>query len=242
MMKHRIALCMMAAAAVVFPLTLCAQTAQQEKQQDEQLFFDEFEFLTGWEEGNGTWSVEDGMLKQLDTTDRITHISRMVRQKGTVFYEFDVYYLDGLEDRDGGFGIHILIDEPTGLRSWGQNRSLLLWITYDPIIYGTDHFYLQVYESESAVNMDFLNMTGDEYPVPLSLFSPEDFITSSDPVHIRLEVNTVLGTGILYNPFETGTFYPIDLGAPLWEGKYISLRTNSMAVGFDNVRVVEKKQ
>ena len=205
---------------------------------DRILFADSFEYLGEWEPLSGKWVATDGELRQEDVSERIAGISRIVRQEGILVYEFDVRYLSGLEDLYAGFGIHILVDKPTGLRSWGQNQSYLFWLTYDVQAYQTENVFAQVYKSRGPTLMEYYNMRGDEYPIPAEILSvtalPE---TSKSTVHVKLMIDTTTGNGRLYNPIRPDSYYDINLGSAPGAGMYIALRTNSVALAFDNVSV-----
>ena len=217
-------------------LFLCSAAAFSQ----DTLFIDTFEYMGEWRTESGDWIVADGELLQRDEGEKIASISRIVRQRGTLVYEFDVRYLGGLDDKYGGFGLHILMDAPTGMRSWGQNRSYLLWLTYDVEAYETEHIYAQVYRSMNPIKMDFLNMDGDELPIPLGILSGRSIRThmnEQSSLHLKIVIDTATGKGRLYHPIQRQFYYDIDLGASLDPGMYIALRTNSVSLVFDNVTV-----
>lgn len=204
------------------------------------LISDTFDFQGEWVVNSGEWSVSNGKLLQLDEKETIATISRIVRQRGVLLYSFDVQYLAGLEDGYGGFGIHISVDKPTGLRSWGQNDSFLLWITFDEEAYGDRDFYAQAYKSTSTIYMNFHGMEGDEYRLAESNLSIDRFLSTAetgDPLQILLSLDTNTGKGRIQSPVDQRTYYKIDLKTPVGEGMYIALRTNSIALAFDNVSV-----
>lgn len=197
------------------------------------IFHDSFDYMGEWRADSGDWIVENGMLQQKDDEEPISTISRIAGQKGIMIYEFDVSYLKGLEDKKAGFGIHIVVDEPTGRRSWGQNKSLLLWLTYDVEAYGAEGVYAQIYRSSSPTKMNLQGMEGPEFPLPPS-FLPERLEGS---LHVKFLIDTESGIGRLYNPLRSGYYVELDVGGPLGSGSYISLRTNSLALAFDNITV-----
>jgi hypothetical protein len=223
------------AMAAIFCLTLCAGATA-----DRTLISDTFDFQGEWLASSGTWETTDGELYQLDAAERIATVTRIVRQSGELLYEFDLRYLKGFDDGYGGFGIHILIDAPTGLRSWGQNASYLLWITHDMDEYKTPDLHAHVYRSTGITRMDYHRMEGDEYRIPpaiLSVAAMEQRAHSGEPIRVRFLVDTVAGTGMLYHPDRNGVYYDLDFGTSLGGGSYIALRTNSLSVAFDNVTV-----
>jgi hypothetical protein len=206
------------------------------------LFRDTFDILGEWTVIHGSWIVKDGALIQADASDMITHIARIVKQEGLMEYEFECSYVRGLEDNYGGFGIHICMNKPTHSRSWGMNKSLLLWITYDPRAYNrTDCFFLQAYRSTSPISMNFLHGDpGDAYPLPPGILSPGDFITAGkngESICFTIQMDCETGKGRLYHPRKPDSFYPFDLNTTIEPGMYISLRTNSISIKVDNVQV-----
>jgi hypothetical protein len=208
----------------------------------QELFRDEFRIAGEWRNAHGKWSVTDGALVQEDGKDRITHIARIVKQDGVMEYEFECLYLGGLEDGYGVFGIHILVDKPSGRRSWGINRSYLLWITFDPRAYiRSDCFFLQVYESTGNTRMRLLHgWKGDAFPLDPGILSPTRFeqtASSGTPITFRVRIDTRNGTGRFYNPIEPGTYFPFDLETALHDGMYIAFRTNSISIAILSVAV-----
>ena len=201
------------------------------------LFTDDFSFMGEWVPSSGTWTIRDGKLVQSDAREKIAHISRIVKQRSVVSFSFDLSYLSGLEDLYGGFGLHLSVDRPTGLRSWGQNRSVLLWISCDGAAYGTDDFYLQVYRSFSPSRMEFAGMTGGEYPLPADFLSPRALkAASADGASLRISctIDGETGEGRLYSSLKPGWFVPFRIDPLPQDGRYISLRTNSLSVAVDN--------
>ena len=203
---------------------------------------DTFPILGEWTIDHGDWIIVDDALVMDNPRDVITHITRIVKQEGVMEYEFACSYIRGLEDKYGGFGIHICIDRPTSSRSWGMNRSFLLWITYDPEAYRReDCFFLQVYKSKSPIKMNFLHEEkGDKYPLDPAVLSPADFMVTKEtrvPVKFRVQIDTVTGKGKFYHPREEGVFFAFDLETAIEPGMYIGLRTNSVSIRVAYVRV-----
>jgi len=219
---------------VVFFIFLCFSATAERA-----LISDTFDFVGEWVWNSGDWTLRGGGLAQIDGEETIATASRIVRQRGVVLYEFDLWYLSGLSDGYGGLGLHILIDEPTGVRSWGQNDSYLLWIAYDIEAYGTDHLYAQMYKSSGPVSMTYHNMEGSDFPLDKAIFAAGDLAetTRENPLRVRLLIDTDSGNGRLYRPGGNGSYFTVDFGSSLGEGMYIGLRTNSLSVVFDNVTV-----
>ena len=223
------------ALAVFLSLTLCGVVTAERI-----LISDTLDFQGEWSANSGTWETRGGQLYQLDKEERIATATRIVRQRGVLLYEFDLRYLGGFDDGYGGFGIHILMDQPTGLRSWGQNASLLLWVTHDVAEYGTEDLHAQVYKSTGITRMDYHGMAGDEYRLPpavLSVDRLEQMARRGESIRVKFLLDTEVGTGRLYHPGKDSVYYDLDLGGNLGEGMYVALRTNSVSVAFDNVTV-----
>jgi hypothetical protein len=203
---------------------------------------DTFPILGEWTIVYGNWVVRENTLVMDNPKQTITHISRIVKQEGVMEYEFTCSYIRGLEDKYGGFGIHICINKPTSSRSWGMNRSYLFWITYDPAAYTRDDcFFLQVYKSRSPISMNFLhNEPGDTYPLDPGILSPAAFMATGEtgaPLTFRFQVDTATGKGEFYHPSQEGIYFPFDVKTAIEPGMYISLRTNSMSIKVIAVRV-----
>ena len=192
-------------------------------------------------EASGKWHVEDGSLVQEDTEEAMAIWSYPVKQKGIMLYQFDLKYIDGGEDDFAGFGLHIGVDKPAKKRSWGNGKSVLLWLTYDPDQYGSPGFFAQIYTSNAnskmGLNPEIHNSRnplkdGDEYPIP-ELYLKEEYIESTIPVKMIIDLNT--GIGKLYDPLDSSYYYSFYIGQENIEGDYVSLRTNSLSVAIDNV-------
>ena len=201
---------------------------------------DDFTTLDNWQVCNGQWQVDaNGKLVQTNSTDTMTHILIPVEQSGIIMYSFDIGYLGGLEDNYGGFGIHILANNPTTVRSWGNGNSFLLWLTYDVPNYNANKIYAQMYKSKDITTMNMLH-NGTNYPFGLLTISPEDikkYAGSTIPITIVIDTNT--GQGKVYDPLNTDKYYSFNIGGPVAKGTYFSFRTNSLSVIIDNFKVVQ---
>jgi hypothetical protein len=115
--------------------------------------------MGGWTGSNGTWAARDGRLVQSDVNGAMTKAVIKVPQSGVMRYEFDVKYVTGAEqDGQGAFGIHVFADSVLPGKSWGNGKSILFWVTFDPKAYGIDPlggtaFYGQVYKSANEITM-----------------------------------------------------------------------------------------
>jgi hypothetical protein len=200
--------------------------------------------LGSWKPISGSWRVMNGRLQQLDTKEHMAMIVAPVYQSGKMLYEFDVEYIGGGEDDYAGFGIHICVSGPSSRRSWGNGQSLLGWVTWDPKAYGSPGAFIQVYESMSNSKMGLYTGVfpgsdplkyGDLIPVNREYLDTKYL---SYRVPVKLMIDTRTGNGRFYDPFDPDRYYyPFSLGAPIRAGGFFVLRTNSVALSFDNVRV-----
>jgi hypothetical protein len=193
--------------------------------------------IKDWQAAYGDWKMVGNRLAQLDTKAGMAMVHARLPQSGVMQYEFDVEYIDGLQDRYGGFGVHLFVDQPHPRKAWGDGKSHLLWVTYDPKAYGGWGIYGQAYRSNSKIEMDLLHRP-DAYALPASYASR---ITADTLTKFRLPVKIVVdaGTGLIkvYDPTRPNYLYKFTLGGPLGKGTYASLRTNSLAASFGNVKV-----
>ena len=200
--------------------------------------------LGNWKPTSGSWKVMDGRLSQVDTRENMAMITVPVQQAGKVLYEFDVEYIGGGGDDYAGFGIHICVNGPSSMRSWGNGKSLLGWVTWDPKAYGSPGAFVQVYESKGNANMGLYTKVfpgadpikyGDLLPVNDEYLDTK-YLDYRVPVKIMIDTRT--GRGKFYDPFAPDEYYyPFSLGGPIRAGGYFALRTNSVALSFDNVRI-----
>lgn len=187
----------------------------------------------------GEWKMVDGRLAQLDTKAGMAMFHAPLPQAGVMQYEFDVKYVDGLQDGYGGFGVQLFVDKPSARKAWGAGKSWLLWVTYDPKAYGGTGIFGQAYQSRSNVDMRLLHK-GDAYQLPASYaakIGAGALQTARLPVKIVIDSNT--GTVKVYDPTRANYYYRFSLGGPLGKGAYASLRTNSLAASFGNVKVTK---
>ena len=181
----------------------------------------------------GSWSTQGGRLHQKDTDNRLAKINFPAPQQGTMEYRFDVRYEGGGEDRMGGFGIHVFVDEAYPNRSWGNGNSYLLWVNYDPeATYGKQGFVAQVYKSSNFFTMPILK----DYQLKLdtSMVSREALRKT---IPMRIQVNGNTGLVKVYDPRREHYYYKFRLPEPPRSGSHIALRTNSLAASFDNLQV-----
>ena len=202
--------------------------------------------LGNWKPISGSWRVMNGKLSQVDTRENMAMIVVPAYQSGKVLYEFDVEYIDGGQDDYAGFGFHICINNPSSMRSWGNGKSMLAWVTWDPKAYGSPGGFIQIYESKGNTNMGLYTglypgsdplKYGDLIAIPRSYLDIK-YINYRVPVKIMIDTRT--GEGRFYDPFAPDQYYySFDLGAPIMSGGYFAIRTNSVALSFDNVTITK---
>ncbi|MFP4483371.1 MAG: hypothetical protein ACOCYG_03345 [Spirochaetota bacterium] len=176
----------------------------------------------------------------------------------------------GYESRDdlenlrlhGGFGVHVgVTDPPLGRATWGNGESYLLWLNLDtradtrrnsPEHYG---FRAQVYEStdnstmalwetsfaeryfgDSRMSIDLVEAL-ENYGVEVTLQDGQQYLVRDIPVSIRVDTET--GRIGVKDPTAPIRFY-FDVDPDILEGDYISLRTNSLGVEFDDFVVTRR--
>jgi len=204
------------------------------------LLSDSFGSLAKWSQASGTWKISSGRLVQTDVDETIAVATVPVRQSGEVMYEFDVRYVGGGEDDYAGFGLHIAVNNPSKGRSWGNGRSLLAWVTWDPDTYGWPGGFIQVYKSTAPLDMTLypsgdIIKDGDRFPVNEEYLKYE-YLDYTVPVKLSIDLDT--GEGKFYDPFAPDKYYfPFDLGAAIPAGSYFSFRMNSVALSIDNLKV-----
>jgi hypothetical protein len=221
----------------------------------EVLVNDDFNTMGNWKpapEGYGNWVIQDGRLAQLDVNPGMAKINLYVPQSGIMQYEFDVQYIDHGDDNFGAFGLHVFIKDPSQTVSWGSGKSYLLWLTVDPDIYEDTGVRTQIYKSTNNITMDHIKTCsiypeGEGFPVVEEL--TVDNVTYvyvcqeilEKPLKIKLVIDSSTGNVTFYDPLIPNWVWEVNIGEPIPEGSYISLRTNSVALSFDNFTVIKLK-
>jgi hypothetical protein len=200
--------------------------------------------LSNWKPISGNWTVRNGRLVQTDINEKMAMIVVPVYQSGKILYEFDVRYINGGQDDYAGFGMHFCVRNPSDSRSWGNGRSMLAWITWDPKAYGSPGGFIQVYQSTSDSSMGLYTPIfggsdpvryGDRLPIKREYLRME-YITATIPVKVMIDTKT--GMGRFYDPKAPNKYYySFSLGGPIDTGGYFALRTNSVSLSFDNVTI-----
>jgi len=203
-----------------------------------------------WIPAAGSWRAVGNALVQTDTGELLARADREAPHAGVYELEFNVRYQDGgyrsLEaarqgEFHGGFGIHIGADEvPLGSRTWGAGESYLLWLNLDTrsrtAIEYPEHYGMraQVYRSESSTEMELVENVDIAEMLGLSVADLEPFLHMDVPV--RLRVDNRSGEVRVYDPTMPNVYAWLELEPGTLNGRYISLRTNSLSAGFSNMQ------
>ena len=189
----------------------------------------------GWTVGEGSWSGATGRLLQASSTAPRAKINTSATQTGDVEIRFDARYHAGAEDGHAAFGVHVLMSGPSRGRAWGNGDSYLLWITYDPRVYGGSGAFAQVYRSRTPIDMEMVQHI--EIPAAylrgISLANVGNFTL---PVRIRIDTTT--GRVRVKDPVTPELWWAFPLGSRNLSGTHVGLRTSSVSGSFDNVAVV----
>ncbi len=218
------------------------------------IMYESFNTMGNWKpapENYGDWQIVNGRLAQLSVTSGMAKINSPVMQSGVMQYEFDVKYIDHGNDEYGAFGIHINIDDPADGISWGNGKSFLLWVTYDPEVYAGTGFRAQCYKSitnsimDEVTTSDMYQKDGFEIPETNTVDKVKyvylDASYLDNAITIKVTIDSSTGTVILTDPLIPNYEWYFEIGESIPEGSYISLRTSSLAVSFDNVTVTQVK-
>jgi hypothetical protein len=193
--------------------------------------------MDGWTAAYGDWKMQGGRLVQSSTRAGMAQAFRRLPQSGIMQYEFDVKYLDGGQDLFGAFGFHIGIGDAARGKSWGNDQSFLLWLTFDPKAYGGSGVYGQAYYSKSNSIMNMLH-NPRAYEIPMTRLDDinlERMGMYALPIKVRVNYNT--GDVKVWDPVIPNYYYRFSLGGAIRGGNYISVRTNSLAASFGNFKI-----
>ena len=155
-------------------------------------------------------------------------------QSGIMIYEFNARYEDGLQNGQGGFGLHIFADRAHNGPSWGVGNSYLLWLNYDekPTSVSIPRgFSAQIYKSVSNSVMNLVETFDLNEYLPYITW---DDITN--PVPIKIWANGDTGEVRVYDPSDPELknyfyFYLDRRDLPL-KGDWVALRTNGVSLSF----------
>ena len=185
--------------------------------------------------GSGNWGFIGTRLFQNDANARLAKLNVRAPQSGPMLYEFNVRYEAGVEDGQGGFGIHLFADNVINTASWGSGVSYLLWLNYDdnPVTRGFPRgFTAQVYRSVTNSYMELVESFDlNEYAYLLT------YENVADPVPVRIWADGNTGEVRVYDPTDPNLeyyfyFYLPRKDLPL-KGNWVSLRTNGLKLSFN---------
>jgi hypothetical protein len=199
------------------------------------------EAVGDWNAAYGDWKIVGDRLVQQSTVAGMAQATLGVSQSGVIQYEFDARPIAGYLDQYAGFGVHIGIDRPYPGKSWGNGKSFLLWLTYDPKAYGGPGVFAQAYQSYSSSRMELVHR-GSAYAIPAQYLQQVD-VKRLDRYVLPVKIVVDYDTGLIkvYDPTRENYYYKFSLGGPLGGGAYVGLRTNSLAASFGNFKVTRLK-
>jgi hypothetical protein len=193
--------------------------------------------LGPWKAAYGDWRMMGERLVQMNTKAGMAQAYMRQPQSGIMQYEFDVRYIDGGMDRYAGFGVHIGIDKAHPTKSWGNGRSFLLWLTYDPKAYDGSGVFAQAYKSINSSTMNLMH-PARAYMIPASRLQGIYVDHLREYVlRVKIRVNYDTGWVKVWDPVIPNYYYRFWLGSAIRGGNFISVRTNSLAVSFGDLRV-----
>ncbi|MDR2446215.1 MAG: hypothetical protein LBD58_02825 [Treponema sp.] len=183
----------------------------------------------------GTWEIIEGRVFQKDAAARLAKANVKAPQSGAMLYEFDVRYESGLEDGQGGFGVHIFADTVISEPSWGVGKSWLLWLNYDKIPLKNSGIQAglsgQVYRSINDSAMELVQSVDLNHYEPL-------FTQDGAPnlVSFKIYANGDTGEIRVYDPTDsTGAnyyYFTIDKKYLPLTGDWVAFRTNGVSLSF----------
>jgi hypothetical protein len=183
---------------------------------------------------SGNWGFVGSRLYQNDTRARLAKMNLRAPQTGPMIYEFNARYEDGVQDGQGGFGLHIFIDNAYNDASWGAGKSYLLWLNYDeaPISRGIPRgFSAQVYKSTGNSQMELVESVDLNSYLPLLTWE-----NLAQSISFRVWANGDTGEIRVYDPSDPDLsnyyyFYVDSRDLPL-KGNWVALRTNGIKLSF----------
>ncbi|MGO8692177.1 MAG: tetratricopeptide repeat protein [Rectinemataceae bacterium] len=173
--------------------------------------------------GRGVWRLATGSAEQTNPGEYFSKLVAPLVQSGDPYrYEFTAR-----SEGSGfvGFGIHVFVRSIETHKGWGEGRSILVWLTYDPHRHQSDSTRLQIYRS---LRDSYMTMVRD-IPLPISLFEEHRYVVDIDPVRGSLAVS------VDDKPELSEEGIP-DVG----DGAFVAFRTIGRAI-ISNFRVEVKK-
>lgn len=180
----------------------------------------------------GKWAMVGDRLFQNDANERLAKVNLRAPQSGPMIYEFNARYESGIEDGQGGFGLHIFANNVVPFASWGSGESYLLWLNYDenPVTRGFPKgFTAQVYRSVSNSRMELIESFDlNQYANLLT------YENCANPVPGKIWVDGNTGEVRVYDPTDPALqdYFYFYLPARNLRGDWVSLRTNGLKLSF----------
>lgn len=168
----------------------------------------------------GSWKVSSDSAEQTDASQHFAKLTLPVKQENRpILYSFKTKS----SGRNWvGVGLHIFVDEVRKSKGYGEGKSLLVWLTRDPVFYKNGASHLQVYRSDDDVNMErVLDATIAE-----SLDSYVDVDVLYDPVGESISLFVGGKEKVRYK-----TFFGVGSGVS------VALRTLGGGASFKDLRV-----
>ena len=188
---------------------------------------------------SGQWSFVGSRLFQNDAKAGLAKMNLRAPQSGAMIYEFNVRYVDGLQDGHGGFGLHVFVDNAYNGRSWGAGKSYLLWLNYDekPVTRGfIPGFSAQIYKSLTNSYMELVQSFDLNWV--FDVFSPADILYYAmyETVPVKIWINGDTGEVRVYDPSTPALdyyfYFFIDKKDLPLRGNWVALRTNGVKLSF----------
>lgn len=100
----------------------------------------------------GSWKLSDTKAVQTNPREFFSRLDIPLEQSGKAF----LYRFTARSTGQGwvGLGIHFFASDVKSKRGYGEGRSLLVWLTRDPAVRKTDATWLQLYRSDTDVEME----------------------------------------------------------------------------------------
>ena len=180
----------------------------------------------------GNWGFIGPRLYQNNAKAGLAKVNFRAPQSGSMIYEFNARYEDGVQDGHGGFGLHIFVDRAYNAASWGAGKSYLLWLNYDEhpiskqIPVGLSG---QIYRSVSNSRMDLVESVSLNEYLP---YLTDEALAS--PISFKIIANGDTGEIRIFDPTEPDTYFTffVDKKELPLKGDWVALRTNGIKLSF----------
>lgn len=119
--------------------------------------------FAGSQAAMGTWHFSGDGVSQADPKQYFARLDLPLTQEGeALLYQFEAR---STGSEWVGYGMHIYASGSQRRQGYGFGESLLVWLTRDPQVYGTDQTYLELYRSRDDVNMERVLHAAIEEPI-----------------------------------------------------------------------------